>query len=106
MKKGRLKWRVTIERFTVTQDDFNEDIEAWAPLATRSAAIYYGKGEERREAAMETASQAASFEMIADSVTRSVTVKDRLSYDGGTWDITGISPLGRSGISFTATRAL
>lgn len=34
MRGGALDRRVTIERATITQDDYNEDIEIWAPLVT------------------------------------------------------------------------
>lgn len=105
MKKGKLNNRVTIQRFTTTQDENNEDIEDWTDLATRWSAIFYGKGEERREAAVETGQQSASFVMLPDSVTKTITLKDRLSFKGDTWDIVGISPIGRTEIEFTAVRA-
>lgn len=106
MKKGRLNNRITIQRFTTTQDENNEDIEAWADLAKRWAAVIYGKGEERRGAAVEAGKQSASFVMLPDSVTKNITLKDRIFFKGSAWDIVGISPINRSEIEFTAVRAL
>jgi len=103
---GKRDKRVTIQRFTTTPDAYNEDIEEWADLATRWSAIYYGKGEERRQAAVEMGKQSASFVMLSDSVTKTVALTDRLFFKGDNWDIIGISPMGRAEIEFTAVRAL
>jgi len=103
---GKRDRRVTIQRFTATKDEYGEDIETWADLGTRWTAIFYGKGEERRQAAVEEGKQSASFVMLADSITKTISVRDRLSYAGDAWDIVGISPIGRAEIEFTAVRAL
>lgn len=95
---------VTIERFTSTPDEYNEPVEQWSEVGKRWTAIFYGKGDERRQAAIEQGRQAASFVMLADELTRSVTLRDRLSYAGDTWDIVGVSPLDRAEIEFTAVR--
>lgn len=102
---GKLKNRVAIQRATTAQDEYGEEIETWADLTARWAAIFYGKGDERRQAAMEQGKQPASFVMRDDSVTRTVTIRDRLAHAGGLWDIVGISPVDGD-IEFTAVRAL
>ena len=106
MKRGRLNNRVTIQRAAATKDSHNEDVEGWADLASRWCAIVYGKGEERRYAAAESGSQSASFVMLADSLTKAITLKDRLVMAEDIWDIVGISPMGRGEIEFTAVRSL
>jgi len=101
---GKLKNRVAIQRFTTAPDEYGELIETWAGLTARWAAIFYGKGEERRQAAVEQGKQSASFVMRDDSVTRTVTIRDRLSFAGDVWDLVGISPLDGD-IEFVAVRA-
>ncbi|WP_394658427.1 head-tail adaptor protein [uncultured Novosphingobium sp.] len=100
---GKRDKRVTIQRSTSTSDCHNEQIEAWSDVDTRWTAVFYGRGDERRQAAAETGNQTATFVMLADSITRAVTIKDRLSY-AGDWDIVGISPSSAE-IEFTAVRA-
>jgi head-tail adaptor len=104
MKRGLLDKRVEIQRATSVADAHNEEVETWSAHATRWTAVFFGRGDERRQAAVESGSQSASFVMLADSITRAVTIKDRLSFQG-VWDIVGISPIGTSEIEFTAVRA-
>ena len=82
---------------------------SWQALgASRLAKVLYGSGAERRAAAGEQAVQAATFRMLADSLTRSVTVMDRIAFDGLAWDITNIAPIGgpsATEIEFTAMTA-
>lgn len=73
-------------------------------IAPAWAAVYYGKGQERREAAIEGASQPATFNVETNSALRGVTVADFVRFDGSDWDITNISPMSRSEIDFTAVR--
>lgn len=98
---------ITFERFTTTQNDHSEEIEAWAPAFKRWAQVWMGKGSERREAAMEQGSQAATFAVLMDSDTRAVTLKDRIVYAGSVWDIEGVAPdtPKRGEIEITAVRA-
>lgn len=77
----------------------------WQALGSRFAKVLYGSGAERRGAAGEAASQAATFRVLADAVTSTVTVRDRIAFLGRTWDITSAVPIGGpSGaeIEFTA----
>lgn len=82
---------MTIERASVTTDPYGGEIESWAALGQEWAAVYYGRGDERRQAAMEQGSQAATFGMISNTLTRSLTLKDRLQFDGSEWDITSVA---------------
>lgn len=104
MTAGRRDNLVTLQRYTTTQDESGQEVETWAPLGTAWAAVYYGTGQERREAAREQGSQTATFEVLANATTRSVTVRDRIVFDG-TWDITAANPIGRKEIALTAVRA-
>lgn len=79
----------------------------WQALGTsRLAKVLYGTGAERRGVAGEQAAQAATFRVLADSLTRTVTHKDRIVFGGMNWDITNIAPIGGPSpreIEFTAT---
>jgi SPP1 family predicted phage head-tail adaptor len=101
---GDLKDRVTIERATITRDTMNAAVEAWTAIGTRWAQVSYGRGDERRQAAQESASVAATFRLRRDTLARTITVKDRLSFAGGAWDIASIVPFERDGLDFTAVR--
>jgi head-tail adaptor len=114
VRAGARKWKIVVQRKTVTTDDYGGEIETWAAYATAYAAIFYGSGREQREAAQEVGVQPASFEIPSNSKTRLISVTDRLCYpvsaaDPGNWpvwDITAVSDLGfNEDIRITATRA-
>lgn len=107
MTAGRRSNLVTLQRYTATQDDYGEEVQTWADYGTEWAAVFYGAGAERRQAAMEQGSQAATFEMLGNASTRALTLKDRISLDGAAWDITNIAPdtPTRGEIAVTATRS-
>ncbi len=107
MTAGARDTLITLERATTTQDDYGEEVSAWTSLGTEWAAVFYGAGAERRQAAMEQGSQAATFEMLSNASTRALTLKDRISFDGVAWDITNIAPdtPKRGEIAITATRS-
>lgn len=106
MKAGKLDKRIEFQRFTATQDAYGEEVQTWSALGKAWANIFYGKGDERREAAREEGNQAANFQVRIGVVTRSVKLRDRIAFAGDNWDIVGISPMNRDGIEFTATRTL
>lgn len=102
-KRDRL---ISLQRFTATADDYGEPVETWAEIGRAWAAVYFGKGDERRQAAREAGGQAASFVILSTATARSLTIRDRISLGADLWDIVGISPIGRREIEFTATRGL
>lgn len=107
MKAGKLDKRIELQRFTATQDEYGEEApKAWGTLGTVSAAIFYGKGDERREAGREEGSQVANFQVRVGVLTRSIKISDRIVFAGDNWDVVGVSPMGRAGVEFTAKRAL
>lgn len=104
---GRLDRRITLQRYTATKDDYGHDNVTYPDIATVWASVIYGTGAERREAAQKAGSIAATFGVRKNSITSTLTVRDRISYDGGFWDIASIVPtLDRNvGFDITATRA-
>jgi head-tail adaptor len=103
-RRGNL---VTFERATTTQDDYGEETPSWATLCQEFAQVFYGKGEERRQAAMQEGEQAATFQVPSNTSTRSVTLKDRISFDSSYWNIDSkaLDVPDRRRVEFTATRA-
>jgi len=107
MTAGRRDQLVIIERFTTTTNEYGEEIPAWATHGSEWVAVFYGRGDERRQAAMEQGNQAATFQMLSNSLTEDLLLKDRITHNRSYWDIVGISPdTPRRGlIEVTATRS-
>lgn len=102
---GKRDTRIAFERGVPVEDDHGEEVPAWAEIGERWAAVLWGRGEERREAAREGGAQPATFVVLADSLTRTVLVTDRITGAGGTWNIRGIAPRAGAEIEFSAVRA-
>ncbi|MED5545794.1 MAG: head-tail adaptor protein [Pseudomonadota bacterium] len=97
---------VSVQRATVTKDDYNEDIETWAELRKEWARVRYGNAAERREAAQTQSSRSATFDLADNTLTRALSAKDRIVWDGINWDLSapGI-PISGGELQFTATGA-
>ncbi len=112
MSAGKRDKRIVLEKSGVVQNEHGEEIEGWVPLdggaepVREWVQIYYGRGDERRQAATEQASQSATFRMLSNSRTRLLTTKSRIVFEG-VWDIHGIVPdtPTRGEIEVTATRS-
>lgn len=101
---GQRDRKVIFQRATVTRSTLGVEKEGpWSDLGDAMARVLYGTGQERRDAAATGSSQAATFRVLANSMTRGVTTKDRISFDNLVWNITGSVPIGRHEIEFTAT---
>ena len=105
MKPRKADRQIVIERAIVTTDDYGGEVSTWVPLCTPWAEINYGRGDERRQAAQESASLAATFRVRANTITSSVRTKDRIVFGGVAWDITSNAPWRRDARDITATRA-
>ena len=96
---------IVFERGSATGDAYGGETPAWAELARAYARVRYGTGQERREAAQEAATQAATFECNWTAALAGVRVSDRVQFDGP-WDITSVAPIRLNDeIHFTAVRA-
>ena len=102
MKAGRRDQLIAFQTATTSQDDYGEEVLTWSVLCTEWAAVFYGRGDERRQAAMEQGQQAATFQVPSNADTRAVTLEDRIVHLRFVWDIVGISPdvPGRGGIDW------
>lgn len=81
---------VVFHRASDTLDEYGEPIAAWSELGRTRAAMIHGRGDERRQAAMEQGGQPATFQMVASTTTRGLRLSDRLIAEGVIWDIRGI----------------
>lgn len=62
-------------------------------ICRRWAKVLYGSGAERRAAGTDAASQAATFIVDDDTLTRLVTVRDSIWFDNRRWNITSSAPI-------------
>ena len=87
MKAGDLTERVTVERFTSTEDELGQPIETWAPLFTCWAAVEPLTGREY------LAAQAAVSEVTAKIRMRFrpwMTSQDRVIHEGTVYQIQSV----------------
>lgn len=87
MKAGQLDQRVTVARYTSTQDELGQPIESWAPLFTCWAAVEPLTGREY------LAAQAAVSEVTARIRMRFrpwMTAEDRVIHNGTTYNIVSL----------------
>lgn len=95
IEAGKLDRRISIQRYGVTYDDDNQPIEAWTPLTTVWASVQYASDGERVRAAEVGATITIRFQIRYSSVVAGVNPKDRVVYDGKTFDISAVKELGR-----------
>lgn len=109
MRAGKRAYSIAFVRAAVTTDEYNASVENWASpttLVTVTAQVTFGTAQEKREAAQQSASQAASFECLRSPTLDAVTMKDRVSFDGSQWNLTERAPLDRQTIRFTGLRLI
>lgn len=90
MFAGLLRHRVTIQRYTTTQNDYGEEVETWADLASRWAAVEPLSGREYFDAQQVASDVSIRVRMRSDSVTDALTAMDRIIHKSRTLEI--VSP--------------
>lgn len=108
MTAGRRDTLIELQGYSASQDEYGEETQTWSALGSAWAAVFYGRGDERRQAAAEQGEQSATFQVLSNAVTRAVSIRNRIVLGSDNWDIVGIAPdtPKRGLIEFTATRAL
>lgn len=90
-----------------TDDGYTVLPGTWYTLTTAWARIRHGSGQERREAAQENASQAATFECDWSPDLAAVLTTDRIIVFDTAWDITNRAVIGGNReVHFTAVANL
>lgn len=102
VKAGPRDRIIAIERAAVVLDDYGQEVSTWAPYDRAWAQVIFGTGQERREAAQENASLAATFRVPFSLRLNEVAPKDRIWFNDYYWDVVSNVPLGRDGLEISA----
>lgn len=90
MKPEKLDRRITLQRFTATQDPGSgENVETWSDLATVWAAYKPVSDGEKMQAGEVSATLSARFTIRYDSAWADLSALDRVMFEGRTFDIFG-----------------
>lgn len=92
MRAGKLDKSLTIERVTTTVDEFGTPTEGWATVAAVRAQRVKLSTEEFLRAFGSNAEAVAVFRIRHLD---GLTLADRITCDGQSYDLKGIEPLGR-----------
>lgn len=95
MKIGPLDRRISILRAVVVKNTLNEPIKSWPEFINVWASVTPISDGERYRAAGVGAEVTDRFQVRYSSDAATVGAKDRIDYDGKTYDITGVKPIGR-----------
>lgn len=108
LDSGRRDRLIVIEQKAAQKNDYNEDIETWSEAFKLWASVYFGSGQEQREAAQSQGVQAASFEVLRSTRTRAITISGhRIRFQDAPWDIQAIAEIGANeGLRLSAIRAV
>jgi SPP1 family predicted phage head-tail adaptor len=87
---GTLDRRLTIERATVSPNEFNEPVEVWSTLATVYVNRRDASGAERYRAQEVGAEISTRFTIRWSSRVADVNARDRIVYGGVTHNITAV----------------
>lgn len=104
MSRGEFDRLISVQRGTVTLDEHGGEVVSWGVRASAWARVKFGTAQEKREAAQESGTQSATFEVVPTLSLNETLIKDRIEFDGSFWDITEVAPLSRHLIRFTAVR--
>lgn len=100
---GKLDRRITLERSTLSDDGLSQ-VETWAPLAEVWAGMTPISDGERWRAGEVGATATHRFVIRHSSTSATLNPKDRLIYEGRTFNISGTKEIGRrEGIEITAS---
>lgn len=106
-RAGQRYSRIGLYSIVTVENDLGEPVgEGELLIARPMAMVNYGQGVERREAAANGTTQPATFTVLANTKTRSVTTRDIIRFAGAVWAVYDIAPLGLREIQFTAKRRL
>lgn len=104
MDAGRLDRRIVIQQATTAADSFNEPVQTWATLATVWAIAEPVSDGERQRAGETLASKSYRFTIRWSYDVFEIDPRNRVVFDGRTYDIQGVKEIGRREfIEITAT---
>lgn len=89
MDAGKLDRRITLQRYGVTYDEWNQPTEGWADLGKRWASKEDVSDGEKIRAGQVGASISTRFRVRYDGLTSTITAADRLVCEGIEYAIAG-----------------
>jgi SPP1 family predicted phage head-tail adaptor len=95
MQAGKLDRRITIQRATITRDEYNEEVLAWGDLCTVSASYEPIRDGEKFRAGERAAELSARFQIRWSSQVRDVTPEDRVVFEGKVHELTNVKEIPR-----------
>jgi SPP1 family predicted phage head-tail adaptor len=95
MQAGDLDRRIQIQEQAVTQNATGEEVLSWITVATVWAQKIENFGQERFQSSQFIGKSACSFKFRWSNLTKSVTTKHRIVFDGNIYDIQDRRELGR-----------
>lgn len=103
MQAGKFDRRIAVQRASKAADAFNEQIETWATLTTVWASAIPISDGERARAGEVFSSINMRFQIRYSTTVAALDTRDRIVFDGRTYDIAGVKELGRRrGLEITA----
>lgn len=87
---GDMNRRITLQRATVERNSFNEEIETWGTLATVWARKHDVSAAEAFRAQEVGAQLTARFRIRYSDTVATLNPRDRLIFNGLTYNITGV----------------
>ncbi|MBS4048573.1 MAG: phage head closure protein [Alphaproteobacteria bacterium] len=94
MTAGKRDQRVTVQRFTSTDDGYGGQVEAWTDLAIRWCSVEPMSGRERNQAQQTESPANYRVTLPWDSVTKAITTADRVVWNDKTGNIRFIADAG------------
>lgn len=91
---GQLDRRITVERYSVTTNDLNEEVKAWPPGGGSTVGTFWARRRDVSDGERRTEGQLGSwlesrFTLRWSTEAATITAKDRIVHDGATWSIVG-----------------
>lgn len=92
MRAGSLDRLIEIQRRTIGLDLYGTPVETWTRFATMRAQLIKNATDDREGARGHTTDAVLTFRMYYFA---SLSLNDRLLYDGHQYEVTGITEIGR-----------
>lgn len=87
MRAGKLRCRVSLQRFTTAKSATGMDTETWAEIGKRWAEILPASGQETEAGPTARAETSHDIMMRYDSLTATLTPRDRIVYQSRIFDV-------------------
>lgn len=94
MRAGRRDRLIEIQASYVVRDDAGEQIVVWATTASEWAEKVENHGAERFAAQQLAGAAVRSFRFLWNDATKTITVLDRIMYEGRPFDILDVREIG------------